>query len=56
MIDTPHSSQVQGTFWDISYARFIPLDTMSYLICSPFTRDEQRSSVRELLTAVKYHF
>jgi hypothetical protein len=56
MIDTPQSSQVQGMVLNISYARFIPMDVMSHLICSPFTRDEQRSTVGELLTVVKYHF
>jgi hypothetical protein len=32
------------------------LDIMSHLICSPFTRDEQRSSVGVLLTVVKCNF
>jgi hypothetical protein len=42
--------------WNVSYARFIPLDIMSHLDLFSFTRDEQRSSVEVLLTAVKYHF
>jgi hypothetical protein len=45
-----------GMVCNISYACFIPLDIMSHLSCSPFTRGEQMSSVGVLLTAVKYHF
>jgi hypothetical protein len=56
MIDTPHSSQVQAMVWNISYTGFMPLDIKYHLDLTPFTRDEQRSSVGDLLTAVKYCF
>jgi hypothetical protein len=56
MIDTPHSSLVQGIVWNIYYASFMPLDIMYHLDLNPFSSDEQRSSVGELLMAIKYHF
>jgi hypothetical protein len=54
--ETSQHSQVQGMVWNISYARFVPLDITYHLDLTPFTQDEQRPSVGVLLMVVKYHF
>jgi hypothetical protein len=52
MVATPQSSQEQGMTWNnsyvVSYPWFNPLNLF------PIARDEQRASVGELLTTVKY--
>ena len=52
IVAKPQSSQEQGMTWNNSYVRLIPL--VQTHVIFPFARDEQKASVGELLTAIKY--